>query len=218
MLLGFSFFVADARIDNWTVLRFAGSRALKNIDGYQDPIFGKSVDVLSFRSAVLVRYARIRFRHRDSGDHRLLSGGARLAVAFLAAGDSRGPMDLSFLRLKGGLESRFLRGGAGILLVAIAGRYYLDRFEMVWNQQIPEGIDYTDDHFALPLYWLVIVALIIGAALVRETLDSGRGGGGRQPAAAVDRAFRGEFAVVKPNEISLERPYIESHIEATRAA
>ena len=38
---------------------------------------------------------------------------------------------------------------------------------MVWNQhRFMVGIDYTDDHFALPLYWLVIAALIAGAGLV----------------------------------------------------
>ena len=36
-----SFFVADASIDNWTVLRFAGSRALRGTATFHDPIFGK---------------------------------------------------------------------------------------------------------------------------------------------------------------------------------
>src|SRR5437868_3694896 len=40
VLLALAFFVADASIDNWTVLRFAGSRSLTGAGGYHDPIFG----------------------------------------------------------------------------------------------------------------------------------------------------------------------------------
>ena len=93
---------------------------------------------------------------------------------------------------------------------------------MVWNQhRFMVGIDYTDDHFALPLYWLVIAALLIaGAALiVAAPLDRRRRRGRRQPRAAVRSCPRIAGSLyVKPNEISLERPYIQTHIEATRAA
>ena len=35
---------------------------------------------------------------------------------------------------------------------------------MVWNQhRFMVGIDYTDDHFALPLYWVVIARSDCGA-------------------------------------------------------
>ena len=47
---------------------------------------------------------------------------------------TRGPFDLSLLRLSGGLESKFLRGALAFFLVALAARFYLGRFEMVWNQ------------------------------------------------------------------------------------
>src|SRR6201992_3754948 len=48
VLLALAFFVSDASIDNWTVLRFAGSRALKNIEGFADPVFGKPVTFYLF--------------------------------------------------------------------------------------------------------------------------------------------------------------------------
>ena len=41
VLLLLSFFVADASIDNWTVLRFAGSRGVTGTGTFHDPIFGK---------------------------------------------------------------------------------------------------------------------------------------------------------------------------------
>ena len=94
------------------------------------------------------------------------------------------------------------------------------RFEMVWNQhRFIVGVDYTDEHFALPLYWLMIVALIVGAGLViaRRWIATGFVVGGSLVLLWVVPAIAGAL-YVKPNEISLERPYIQTHIEATRAA
>ena len=92
---------------------------------------------------------------------------------------------------------------------------------MVWNQhRFMVGIDYTDDHFALPLYWVVIGALIVGRRAGRAApLDSRP----RWWSAAVCCCCWSCLpsparSYVKPNEISLERPYIQTHIEATRAA
>ena len=48
ILLGLSFLVADASIDNWVVLRFIGSRASGNLSGFRDPVFGKPVSFFLF--------------------------------------------------------------------------------------------------------------------------------------------------------------------------
>ena len=129
-------------------------------------------------------------------------------------------MDLSFFRLTGGLESRFLRGALAVFLVALACRFFLGRWEMVWNQhRFMVGVDYTDDHYVLPLYWVMIAALLIGAALVaiKRWIPAGiLIGSAVALLIVVPRVASGLF--VKPNEISLERPYIETHINATRAA
>ena len=220
VLLLLSFLVADGSIDNWTVLRFAGSRALKNTNGFQDPIFGKPVtfylfdlpfwsDLRGFIFAVVILSIVVYW---------LSARGWQLR--FTLPEIARGPLDLSLLRLSGGLESKFLRGALAFFLIGLAARYYLARFEMVWNQhRFMVGVDYTDDHFALPLYWLVIGALLAGALLVvaRRWIAA---------AAIVVVSLLLSWVVpsiagalyVKPNEISLERPYIQTHIEATRAA
>jgi hypothetical protein len=91
---------------------------------------------------------------------------------------------------------------------------------MVWNQhRFMVGVDYTDDHFALPLYWLVIGALIVGAGLVvaRRWIATAVVVGGSLLLLWIVPSIAGSL-YVKPNEISLERPYIQTHIEATRAA
>ena len=91
---------------------------------------------------------------------------------------------------------------------------------MVWNQhRFMVGIDYTDDHFVLPLYWVMIGALIAAAGLVaakRWIIAAGTVGIATILLFIVPGIAGSLY--VKPNEISLERPYIQSHIEATRQA
>ena len=105
------------------------------------------------------------------------------------------------------------------MLLAFAAKFYLGRFEMVHNEHgFMTGIDYVDANFGLPLQWLLIGASLAAAAFVAT---------GRWILAGVMLlAIPIEFAVpklvsslyVKPNEISLERPYIDTHIKATRSA
>jgi len=219
-LLALAFFVADASIDSWTVLRFAGSRALKNIDGFPDPIFGKPVtfylfdlpfwtDLRGFILAVVIVTILVYW---------LVARGWQLRFSIPEI--RQGALDLSVLRLSGGLESRFLRVALAVFLFALAARYYLARFEMVWNQhRFMVGVDFTDAHFSLPLYWLVIAALIAGAFLVivRMLIPAAIVVGGSLLVLFIVPNIAGAL-YVKPNEISLERPYIQTHIEATRAA
>ena len=130
-----------------------------------------------------------------------------------------GQIDPAIFRLEGGLESKFLRGAAVIFLVALALRFFLGRYEMVWNDHgFMTGVDYVDEKIALPLQWLAIAACVIAAGLVWA---------GRWLLAGIlPLALLIQFVVpalvsslyVKPNEISLERPYIQRHIHATRSA
>jgi len=128
-------------------------------------------------------------------------------------------IDIRFLRLSGGLESKYLRGAGVVFLLAMAVKYYLGRYAMVWNEHgFMTGVDYTDATVGLPLQWLLIVAAIAAAVLVMMNKWI--------PAAAmllalpiagiVPAIFSSVF--VKPNEISLEKDYIDAHIKATRNA
>ena len=215
-LLALAFFVSDAGIDNWTVLRFAGSRSLVSAGGFHDPIFGKPVtfylfdlpfwsDLRGFLFAVVIVTILVYW---------ITARGWQLR--FTLPEMTRGPLDFSLLRLPGGLESRFLRGAAAFFLIALAARFYLARFAMVWNQhRFMVGVDYTDDHFALPLYWLVIAALVVGAVLVmvKRWIPAAVIVGGSLALMFIVPGIAGAL-YVKPNEISLERPYIQAHIEA----
>ena len=218
-LFGLSFLIADASLDNWTILRFAGSRSANVASLYRDPIFGKSAsfylfdlpfwaDLRGYLLAMVVVTILV---------YLLVARGWQLRFTFP---DLTHGADLSFLKLQGGLESRFLRGAVAFYLIAIACRYYLDRFAMVWNQhKFLTGIDYTDDHFVLPLNWLVIVALVVAAGLVigKRWVTAAAVAGVSIALLWFVPPIAGSL-FVKPNEISLEKPYIQWHIEATRAA
>jgi hypothetical protein len=219
-LLGVAWVVSAVNLDTWTIIRFAGSRSADVSHLYHDPVFGKSAafylfdlpfwgDLRGYVFGLVVVAILV---------YLIVARGWQLRFTLPDLG--HGNVDFSFLKLQGGLESRFLRGAAAFGLLAIASRYYLDRFTMVWNQhRFLTGIDYTDAHFVLPLNWVVIAALCVGAALVAAArwIPAGIAIAASLVLLWVVPSVAGAL-YVKPNEISLERPYIESHIEATRQA
>src|SRR5262249_6666531 len=80
------------------------------------------------------------------------------------------------------------------------------------------GIDYVDRYVGLPLQWLIVFASIVAAVLVWM----GRWLLAASMALSLVIAFIVPRAVdalyVRPNEISLQRPYVETHLHATRSA
>ena len=220
-LLFLAFLIASATLDTWTVVRFAGSRSLaSSASSFHDAVFGKP---LSFYLFDLPFY-------QDLRRYLLALMIVAIAVYWLSARawqlryrmpDFRNMerIDVGMFRLPGGLESGFLRGALAILLFAFAAKFFLGRYEMVHNEHgFMTGIDYVDANIGLPLQWLLVGAALAAAALVAA---------GRWLLAGVMiLAVPVEFLVpklvsslyVKPNEISLERPYIDTHIKATRSA
>jgi len=221
-LLILGYIIAAASIDNWTVVRFAGSRGLAaSAAGWRDSVFQQPLSFYLF----------------DLPFYNLLRGYVlglvivAILVYWIAA---RGwqlryrmselrnmqELDASFLKLEGGLESRFLRGAAVVLLLALACRFYLARYEMVYNEHgtFLVGVDWVDQNVGLPLQWLLILSCLAAAALVSM--------GRFLWAAFLALSLVVSFVVpgivsalyVKPNEISLERPYVQTHIHATRSA
>ena len=133
-------------------------------------------------------------------------------------GDLR-QIDPSFFRLEGGLESRFLRGALVIFLLALALRFFLARYQMVYDDHgFMVGIDYVDLNFALPLQWLAIVACLAAGALVwlRRWILAATMAVSLVVLFAVPKLV--DALYVRPNEISIQRPFIGTHIHATRSA
>ena len=220
VILVLSYFVAAASIDAWTVVRFAGSRGLADASPWRDAVFQRP---LSFYLFDLPFYIMLRSYVLALVIFCILlywaaARGWQLR-ARLAKGLSR-ELDPNLFHLEGGLESRFLRGAAVILLIALALRYYLARYEMVYNEHgtFLVGIDYVDRNIGLPLQWLVILAAVAAAVLVWL----GRWMLAASMALSLVIAFIvpkiADALYVRPNEISLQRPYIDTHIHATRSA
>ncbi len=217
-LLLVGYLISAASIDAWTTVRFAGARGLPAAaTAWHDAVFGKP---LSFYLFDLPFYGMVR-------TYALALVIFCILLYWVAARgwqlrhkiDVR-QIDPALFRLEGGLESRFLRGAAVVLLLAMAVQFFLGRYEMVYNDHgtFLVGIDYVDLNVGLPLQWLLILACFASAALVwmRRWLLAASMALALVVAFVVPRAVAALY--VRPNEISLQRPYIKAHIHATRSA
>jgi uncharacterized membrane protein (UPF0182 family) len=212
--------IAAANIDNWTIMRYVGSRSLPAAaNAWHDPVFNQPLHFYLFD---LPFYESLRV-------YVLALTIASIVVYWISARAwqlryqlpdfNPQHIDIRFLRLSGGLESKYLRGAAVVFLMAMAVKYYLGRYGMVWNDHgFMTGIDYTDATVGLPLQWLLIAAAIAAAVLVllSKWIPAASMILALPIAGIVPAIFSSVY--VKPNEISLESPYIDSHIKATRSA
>jgi uncharacterized protein len=116
----------------------------------------------------------------------------------------------------------------GCFFAVKAWSYGLDRYLMLYGDNgVVVGASYTDIHVELPILWLLIglsiVATFTAWANVRTRTY-------RLPAAAAVLVFGGSLVLsglvpalfqrvfVKPNELQLEKPYIERNIALTQQA
>jgi uncharacterized membrane protein (UPF0182 family) len=220
-LLFVGYLVAAGSIETWTVVRYLGARGIPaEANAWHDSVFGLPLrfylfdlpfysDLRGYLLALVIVCVLVYW---------IAARGWQLRHQLPEMTDMR-QIDPSFFRLEGGLEGRFLRGAIVVFLLALALRFFLARYEMVYDDHgFMVGIDYVDQNFALPLQWLVIAACLAAAALVwmrRWIL-----------AASMALSLVISFAVprlvsalhVRPNEISIQRPYIQTHIHATRSA
>ena len=152
--------------------------------------------------------------------------GCALSVVFLLlTGGSRA---LSSRERHAGLSWRGLSISVAFLLIVIAIRVYVGRFEQLFDHHtIFEGVSYTDAHVVLTGKLFLCAALLIGAFIAAVNAVSNSGG--RRLIAAFAPAaicyvvvgiigwYVGNF-VVKPNELVREQPYISHNIQMTRQA
>ncbi|MBK5292830.1 MAG: UPF0182 family protein [Acidobacteriia bacterium] len=214
-------FIAMASIDTDVVIRFFGSSgATSPTAAWADPIFKLP---LSFYLFDLPFYNLIR-------GYILTISLAAAVVFWLSARASQlresiqavqqsGEFDLRMLRLEGGIESLFLKGTVIVFLISLAVKFYLDRYLMLFNDHgFMVGVDYVDQNIRLPLQWAAIAACLLAILLIFARKWRWL------PALLVVYALQiiAPSAVsalyVRPNEISIQRPYIEKHIDATRHA
>jgi uncharacterized membrane protein (UPF0182 family) len=220
-LLFVGYLIAAGSIDTWTIVRYLGARGVPpEANAWRDSVFGLPLkfylfdlpfysDLRGYLLALVIVCVLVYW---------IAARGWQLRHRLPELRDMR-QIDPSFFRLEGGLESRFLRGALVIFLLALALRFFLARYEMVYDDHgFMVGIDYTDQNFALPLQWLVIVCCLAAAGLVwmRRWILASSMALSLIVLFAVPRLV--EALYVRPNEISIQRPYIDTHIKATRSA
>src|SRR5262245_43108794 len=115
----------------------------------------------------------------------------------------------------------------GFFFVVKAWSYGLDRYLLLYGDNgVVVGASYTDVHVGLPVLWLLIGLSIVAAFVAWANL---RARTYRLPAAGAVLVLGGcvlsglvpglfQRVFVKPNELQLEKPYIERNIALTRRA
>ena len=123
---------------------------------------------------------------------------------------------------------RWFSAGIAFLLVVVAVRTYLGRFDrLIADHTIFDGVTYTDAHVLLSGLLIICVALIFGAGIAAMNVFL-RPRVARLIAAPVPAvacfvlvqiaAWYVDSFVVKPNQLVREQPYISSNIQFTRQA
>jgi uncharacterized membrane protein (UPF0182 family) len=217
-----SVLLALATIDSWTVVRYFGGQSLARTGAmWQDPVFGQPLGfylfdlpfysvLLSFVLAV-VAVAAILFwvASRFWQFQKTVSDWNHIQHISVAH------FDLTTL-----LDSGFVRLLASVFLIELAIRFYLGRYRMLLNEHgFMVGMDYVDQYFGLTLQWVLIAACVLSAGAMlakRIGVAVGLVAVALLLRAVVPATVGAVYA--RPNEISLEKMFIERHIQATRAA
>src|ERR1700688_3262219 len=219
---------ASSSIDYWTVMRFFGSRGLAApADAWKDQVFSRGLpfylfdlpfyaEVLGFVFVLAILCALVFWA---------TARGWQLAERFRYGALDNGPsrtltIGPGSLLLTGASRAGFVRIITVILLLGFAVWIYLGNYELLLNSHaFMTGADYVDEKVTLPLRWLLIVVTLGALPLVWTRRY-------KQAVIIVAGFFVLQLALplivhavyVRPNEISIERPYIERHIEATSIA
>ena len=215
-----SLILGAALIDNWTVVRYYGSTAAV-ADAWRDPVFGQPIGfyffqlpfyemLLAYVQGILVvgfivYWVASRFDHLRDRISRM---------------QTQEGIDLRGLNLGEALSGPSIRFAVALFFLLLAGRAYLSRYDVLFEDHgFLVGADYVDVNIVLPMIWGLVGACVIGAALVMARkigLAVGLVVLVYVTSGIVPRVVNA--LSVRPNEISLQKPYIERHIEGTRTA
>ncbi len=220
LVLAGSLLLGAMLVDNWTIVRYYGSMGLPAGD-WTDPVFGNGIGFYFFqlpfyemllRAALGVLVVGFVLYWVANRFEALREGFSRM--------QNQDAVDLRELGLGDALNSTALRVAAALFFLLLAGRAYLSRFDVLFeDHSFMVGADYVSVNVTLPLIWAVVGACVAaaGLVLVRKTaLAAGLVVLAYVASGAIPRAVNA--INVRPNEIALQKPYIERHIGATREA
>src|SRR5262245_49458020 len=207
--------VAWAEVDNWRVLL----QFLYQVPyGASDPLYSNDI---SFYLFTLPAYIKIK-------NWMLLT----LFLSALFAGAIYWVHgDIEYTVQRRSMSPTAIAHGSvllGLLFAVKAWSYGLDRYLLLYGDNgVVVGASYTDIYVELPVLWLLVWVSIVAAFAAWVNV---RARTYRIPIAAVLLVFGGSFVLsgvipglfkrvfVKPNELQLEKPYIQRNIELTQQA
>lgn len=211
--------VTATLVDGWVVARYAAGTGIES--AWHDPVFGRPLTFyffdLPFYSGIIGLVETLAVLGGLA--YYLTARGWQIRYSLPDFGASR-EMDWTELRRLGRLETGMLQFWMALFLVALAASFWLDRFNLLFSDHgnLLTGIDYVQQHVGLPMQIAKAIAALLAAALILVRK--------RRWALGCLVVLIFDFALppivsgfyVKPNELSLEKPYLERHIESTRAA
>ena len=221
VLLLVAFIVATSTVDSGAIVRYFGGRLVGGAaTAWHDPEFGNPLSFYIFNLPFYSVLLRLVLTVAVIGGiiYWATARGWELRRR-MPDWNTVTQIDLSEFRLAGALESNFLRAIAAAFLFALAVRVFLGRYDLLLNEHgFMVGADWVNHTITLPLLWVLIAScavagvgllfgrvsvllLVVAAFLIRSVVPG-----------LVSTVY------VRPNEISIERPYIQRHIEATRSA
>lgn len=220
-ILLLSAFVASVSVDSWAIVRWAGSRGV-DAGSWRDPVFGQPLAfyffdlpfyrvLLGFLLAVTILSALVYW---------FTARGWSLRQRFSGWNQGAGlELDIEDLGLKGAFESAFVRGVGAVFLLAMAVRLFLGRYDLLFvDHGSLVGVDWVSQNLTLPLISFNILAAVAAAIAIlarraRYALIL--------PAALLLSGIVPSIVTavyVRPSEITIQKPFIERHIQATLRA
>ncbi|HEU0123270.1 MAG TPA: UPF0182 family protein [Bryobacteraceae bacterium] len=215
VLIPVSWVLAAMQFSSWDIATYLGSRGAGPTSSWRDPIFGQPLEFYFFELPVyrnLAGYLFLLLAISTVG-YWLVSRLWSLRGRFTGSQIMIDWQDLTTGDLSG---ARFL-GGATLL--ALAAREWLSRYAVLYEEHpFLTGADYVAANLTIPLTVVWSLLLVLAAVLViagRARLALG------VLLFVPVRAFLPGIVNsvhVRPNEITLQKPFIEHHMRATRDA
>ena len=218
-ILVISLILTSASVDGWVVARFIGGRGVEST--WQDPVFGRSLVFYFFELPFYTQLTGFLEVCAASGAV-VYYATARIWQVRLRFPELWGSGQLNWddLRRLGRLETVMFKVLLAFFLAGLAAYFWLGRYELLYTDhgELMTGVDYVQQHIGLPLQTAKAIAALLAAALVLA--------GSRKLALACALVLVADWVIppavnalqVRPNELALQRPFIERHIEATRSA
>lgn len=221
-LLAFSLLIGTAAVDSWSVTRFAGGLGVDTQDAWRDPVFQLPLKFYFFHVpfyGVLLRLFLVA-TILAAVIYWLTARGWSLRARMPEWNPEAGlQFDMRDLNLGAALEAGFIRVAGALFLFALALRFFLKRYELLFEDHSSlVGMDWVAQTVTMPLLWACLAASLLGAIGLLA---------GRWklilPLPALILVYMVLPSVlhtvyVRPSEITIQAPYIKRHIAATREA